>query len=760
MPRDIPVGNGNMLVTFDGAYQIRDLYFPHVGQENHAGGGPCRFGVFANVPRPPKAKEGEKPADRRKRRLFWSHDGWKNTLGYQPDTLATDVVMQHDDLQLELRCCDVVDFHRPVLVRRIELLNQSDQDREVRLIHHHDFLMYGTKVGDTAYFDPQLRSLIHYRKSRYIMATFYLDGEQQIDEYATGTAGFHGAEGTWRDAEDGHLGNNAIAQGAVDSTMLVSVQLPAGGMRVVYLVIGCGMEHKDLQEIHRFIHREGPQGVIDRTVAYWRLWLAAVRTDFPKVQESGLSDKVIDLFKRSLLVVRTQIDNGGAIIAANDSDIMQFSRDTYSYLWPRDGAFVADAMDAAGFPNISRSFFVFCAKTIEDGGYFLHKYNPDGTPASSWHPWVANGKPQLPIQEDETALVIWALWRHYVRYRDIEFVRPLWVNLIQKAADFMVRFRDPVTKLPLPSYDLWEERWGVHAFTVATVYGALKAAWQFAVCFGDTSRASTYATAAEEVRAAFEKHLWCDEKDRFLRRIVPLDHDRTAELIGDVMAGRTPHSAGGGLDLMMPRVSGNGRNGKHSPAPEPIIEFERDGILDSSMYAIFALGLLPVDDPRVAKTMAAIEKELWCKTHVGGVARYSDDYYHQVTKDTERVPGNPWFICTLWLAEYQIAKAKTIDELTAAIPILEWTADHALPSGILAEQVHPEHGWPMSVSPLTWSHATVVSVLVSYLSKLEQMSTCGACGQPKQCSVRDTGRLRRPPAAMPEVEELVEDAAI
>lgn len=750
MPRDIPVGNGNMLVTFDGAYQIRDVYFPHVGQENHAGGGPCRFGVWTNVPRPPKEKEKEKEGDRRKRRLFWSSDGWKIKLGYQPDTLATDVVMEHEDLRLEVRCCDVVDFHRPVLVRRIELVNQADQDREVRLLHHQDFYMYGTKVGDTAYFDPQLRSLIHYRKQRYIMTTFYLDGEQQIDEYATGTAGFRGAEGTWRDAEDGHLGNNAIAQGAVDSTMLVSVQLPANGMRVVYLVMGCGYEYDDMVELHRFLHREGPQGVIDRTVAYWRLWLAAVRTDFPKAQESGLPDKVVDLFKRSLLVVRTQIDNSGAIIAANDSDIMQFSRDTYSYLWPRDGAFVADALDAAGFPDVSRSFFTFCSKILTDGGYFLHKYNPDGSPASSWHPWVANGKPQLPIQEDETALVIWALWRHYVRYRDIEFVRPLWVNLIQKAADFLVRFRDPDTNLPLPSYDLWEERWGVHAFTVASVYGALKAAWQFAVCFGDTNRASTYATAAEEVRTAFEKYMWSDEHDRFLRRVVPLDHDRTAELVADVMAGRTPTPVGGGLDAMWPR-NGHDVGPPAPPTPKQAapIEFERDPVIDSSMYAIFGLGLLPVEDERVRKTMQAIEERLRCKTDVGGVARYEDDYYHQVSQQTDKVPGNPWFICTLWLAEYEIARAKTIDDLQKALPIFEWCADHALPSGVLAEQVHPEHGWPISVSPLTWSHATVVAALVNYITKLEQMNLCPTCGQPRQCVVADVTRLRRPPIAIP-----------
>ncbi len=47
--RDIPVGNGSLLVTFDDKYQIRDIYFPHVGQENHTEGFPFRFGFWAQV---------------------------------------------------------------------------------------------------------------------------------------------------------------------------------------------------------------------------------------------------------------------------------------------------------------------------------------------------------------------------------------------------------------------------------------------------------------------------------------------------------------------------------------------------------------------------------------------------------------------------------------------------------------------------------------------------------------------------------------
>lgn len=48
MARDIPVENGSLLVTCDADYQIRDIYFPHVGQENHTAGHPCRFEFFVD----------------------------------------------------------------------------------------------------------------------------------------------------------------------------------------------------------------------------------------------------------------------------------------------------------------------------------------------------------------------------------------------------------------------------------------------------------------------------------------------------------------------------------------------------------------------------------------------------------------------------------------------------------------------------------------------------------------------------------------
>jgi GH15 family glucan-1,4-alpha-glucosidase len=143
-----------------------------------------------------------------------------------------------------------------------------------------------------------------------------------------------------------------------------------------------------------------------------------------------------------------------------------------------------------------------------------------------------------------------------------------------------------------------------------------------------------------------------------------------------------------------------------------------DGTCDAGSWGLFAFGLYAADDPRIAATFMALRDRLWLKTEVGGMARYEGDGYHQVSPG---VPGNPWFICTLWLADYLIEKARSEGELGEAVNVMTWVANHALPSGVLAEQVHPFTGGPLSVSPLTWSHATLVATTQRLLRKLLEL---------------------------------------
>ena len=54
---------------------------------------------------------------------------------------------------------------------------------------------------------------------------------------------------------------------------------------------------------------------------------------------------------------------------------------------------------------------------------------------------------------------------------------------------------------------------------------------------------------------------------------------------------------------------------------------------------------------------------LWVQTDIGGLARYQNDSYQQVERqDTSRVPGNLWFVCTMWLARYRLRLAQTQEE--------------------------------------------------------------------------------------------------
>ena len=124
-------------------------------------------------------------------------------------------------------------------------------------------------------------------------------------------------------------------------------------------------------------------------------------------------------------------------------------------------------------------------------------------------------------------------------------------------------------------------------------------------------------------------------------------------------------------------------------------------------------------------------------TDVGGLARYENDYYQQVERqDTKRVPGNPWFVCTMWLARYQLQRAKTLEDLAPGLKLLEWAAQRALPSGTMAEQLHPYTGEPLSVAPLTWSHAEYVRAVREYIDRHTRANVCSACGQ----TMRPTAR--------------------
>jgi len=647
MAKSLVLGNGSMLVGLDQAAQLKDLYFDYVGLENHlTEEAVCKVGLWA---------EGE---------LSWLSDSqWKLTIDYQAETLASKIEAVNERLQVKLTFLDIVYNEKNIFVRNVVITNLAKNERRVKLFLNHQFRMYGMVGKDTVYYDPKNHTVVHYKGRRLALIGGRAE-ESYISDYTVGLSAIEGKEGTWKDAEDGLLSKNAIEHGTVDSTISFEKTVDSGKDFKVSYWICMGKTLSEVQDLHFYVDKKTPEHLTESTQDFWHAWLGKTKIDF-----NGLNENVVELFKKSLLIIRTHVDNTGGILASGDATMLQYGKDNYAYVWHRDGALTAMALDAAGYHEVARKFFEFSNDTISENGYFFHKYRPDKSLGSSWHGFITpDGKHRLPIQEDETALVISALWQHYEGTGDLEFIERVYNSLIKKASEFMLGFRN-ANGLPSATYDLWERVWGVHTFTAATVYDALSAASKFAGLLGKEKDQERYLKGANEIKEAIVKYLY-NEKVGFFYKYVDFEEDQTLH----------------------------------------------DETIDvSSFYGMFKFGVLSVEDPIVQKSFETLKNKLICKTTIGGVARFEGDTYCQIDKG---VPGNPWIVTTLWLAQYYISTASSKPDLVKAKEILEWVVARAWTSGVLSEQVNPHSGFGLSATPLTWSHAEFVTTVIMYLDKL------------------------------------------
>ena len=380
----ILLGNGNILTYIDKASQIRDFYFPFTGQENHIGKHVHKTGIWCDG------------------KLSWL-DGkdWNTEINYKKDAMIGRIIARNNKMGLELEINDAVHHKINAHIRRISIKNLREDKREIRLFLSQHFMIYGTDIGNTAYFYPIKNSIIYYKNNRY----FLISASRVFDDFAIGKFNVSGMQGTYTDAEDGELSKNPIEHGSVDSVVASYIQLEGNSEFSLFYWIAAGKDRQTVLEINEQIIKSKPEILMDDIEAYWKNWINRINL--------GIDEDILNLVKRSLMIIKTNTDNRGGILAATDSDMLKTNRDSYNYIWPRDAAFAAIAMDEAGYSEISRNFFVFCSKTMTNDGYFLQKYNPNYSVGSSWHPWIKYGKLRLPIQEDETALVLYALWRHY-----------------------------------------------------------------------------------------------------------------------------------------------------------------------------------------------------------------------------------------------------------------------------------------------------------------------------------------------------------
>lgn len=584
----------------------------------------------------------------------WVDDGkWQIDVSYEHNAMIASTRMQHKKLGIELEFTDAVDAHEDAFLRHIKIHNKTDQHKSVKLFMHQVFQLSRDGRADTAFFVPEDNYIFDYKGHTAIIIAS-LHESKPFSEFAVGNYSIEGKSGTYMDAEDGNLSGNLVEHGGVDSVIAHTIELSPQETKDVDYWLALGKNQQETGRVHEIIMHESVPTRIAKTRTYWVDWLQTAHDRLPENLDPFLREMTI----KSTLIVKAHIDKNGAIIASGDSSLYNYGRDYYAYCWPRDGAYAIWPLIKLGYHQEARNFFNFCIRVMHTDGYMQHKYQADGAYGSTWHPLMQDHHKELAIQEDETAIVLYMLAEYVEQYNDIEYFKQVYRSLVQPAADFLANYVDDSTGLPHPSYDLWEEKFISSTYTNFLVSCTLRRIAKVANEILEDNTVGRWVAAAERIDGNLNK-LFDQDKQYFIKGLKPksdgIDYDTT-------------------LDM-------------------------------SSAYAVFMFGGQVRDSFALAQTIAAIENQLMNGIPAGGTPRYNDDYYLRSSPES---PGNPWFICTLWLIQYYhyVQNVDRRDEL------LTWVNSHIASSGMMSEQIDAKKGSQTGVAPLVWSHAEYINTIL------------------------------------------------
>lgn len=646
MARPIVLSNGELHVGINNFGLVHDFYYPYVGLENHAAGEGLRHHVGVWV-------DGS---------MSWLDNNakdWQISFSYPHRGLVGHISAVNETLGVILEFDDAVDAHMNVFYRNIHVVNTREHSQEIRLFTHQAFAIGDSRSNtDTAQYLPDSDAVLHYRGNRALIVGGCSNGKP-FDQHTVGVFGIEGKEGTFRDAEDGELSMGNVEHGRVDSTLRFSLQLaPHESARVDYW-IAAGTSLREALSVHKLVLDSGVDHLMHTTLRWWHKWLEPTELILDRLEERYRDD-----FRKSVMIIKSQIDKRGAVIASTDSAMLNYWRDAYAYCWPRDGAYALWPLIRLGYTEEPLQFFAFCRQFMHPSGYLMHKYRADGALGSSWHPYTHDGEVAPPIQEDETALVLFVFSQYYGMHKDKKLLESYYESMIKPMAKFLAEFVDATTGLPKPSYDLWEEVYLTTTYTTSTVYAALLAAGDLADAAGDADNAVAWRLAADDIYEAAHKHLYNNEKKAFYKGVIV-------------------------------------KNG---------VLTKNDTIDTSSVFGAFMFGLFPIREQKLQDALQTLVATFPTHADSYGLPRYENDNYLRVS---ETSPPNAWFITSLWLAQYCV---ETGDTATGK-KIINWVQSHMGPTGVLSEQINPHTSEWLSVAPLTWSHAEFVATLLDLITE-------------------------------------------
>lgn len=653
MARPIILSNGEMAIGLNPFGMVHDFYFPFVGLENHSSerASRHRIGLFI---------EGA---------IHWLSDGtWQIKQQYIPGRLIGKTVATNEWLGFAIEFQDFVDSELNVFARNIHVINLSDRSRRAKLFLHQAFIIGEAADGhDTAQWIPSIHgaseAILHYKGKRaFLISGKNLQTNRSFDSFSIGCFGQFGddkSDGVWRDAEDGELARNPVERIQTDSILQYDLEFAAHDSARVHYFLAAGKSQHEARQILDKFETDGLLARLMKTDRYWRVWIAPART----LAEVKVAPDYRDHCLASLLILKAMMDRRGAIMASCDTEMLKYTRDAYVDCWPRDASYCLWTFLRFGYYNEIKQFFHFACDVISDDGFFWQMYRPDATIGPNSHAYVHDGDVAPPIQTDETATMLFLLGKVIQTAVKSGGKIKDWYELYEKLgrpmANFLSEYIEPTTKLPRPSYEVWEVLYQTTTYTTATTFGALVAAADIAELFGETDNAIKWRNVAAEIQEAAAV-LWNEERQYFHK-------------------GFWQRSDG---------------------------QIDFDQTIDTSaFYGAWAFRLF--DSDKLETAFETLTKRFYIKDNNVGCPRFEGDDYNRTGPSSD---GNPWFITSFWLAQYQAERGQP--DLTKKV--LDWANDQMTRTNILPEQVSPIDGSMLSAAPLAWSHAEFINTCLDY----------------------------------------------
>ena len=480
------------------------------------------------------------------------------------------------------------------------------------------------------------------------------------------SAGYVGASDGWQDLNLHGRFTWSFARAPRGNVALsASLAAPAG-----VIAVGLGPNGDAARRLARAALAGGYGPIRHDFVERWERWgerLKLPQADTPLGEEALMSATVL----------KTHEDRGyaGAVVASMSTPWGNTTNTLggYHLVWPRDAAMAAFALIAVDEVEDARRMLAHAIAAQEPDGHWSQNYFPSGEAF-----WTG-------LQLDETAFPILLA----AKLREIgDNEMPGVPEMVRRAVGALARGG------PASDQDRWEENPGISAFTIATVIAALVAA---APWLDDETRA--YALdLADDWNARIEE--WC--------YVVGTPMAEQASVDGYYVRIAPPHKDGG----LTGRITLRNRNGE---------SIEASCLVALDFSWLVRLGLRSATDPRIADTIAVVDRVLRVETPSGAVyRRYNDDGYGEYD-DGRPYDGNGVGRAWPLLAGERGHLALQAGEDCSAY--LETMHNCASPGGLLPEQVWdaapiPERflfpGRPSgSAMPLLWSHAEFLKLFIA-----------------------------------------------